>query len=91
MLTPDKSDKDFSVKRLNLGRKISTKINERKREKKATTRASPRNCLVICGRTAPMTLRIPTSLARLSDRAVVKFIKLMQAMINMKTAIREKI
>src|SRR4051812_20538421 len=39
----------------------------------------------------PNTLRTPTSRARLAERAVERFMKLMQASINIKTAITENI
>ena len=64
---------------------------ERIRAKKAIKIASPINWLIRMPFTAPITLRTPTSLARLTDRAVAKFMKLMQAMIKMTMATMEKI
>ena len=51
-----------------------------------TSIASPMNCATRCLRPAPTTLRTPTSRARSTDRAVVRLIKLMQAMSSKKTA-----
>ncbi len=53
---------------------------------KVSKTASPINCCIKTPRTAPTTLRTPISLARFTDRAVVKFIKLIQAMSRIKTA-----
>jgi hypothetical protein len=51
---------------------------------------SLRNWPISCRRVAPMTLRTPTSLARLWDRAVARFMKLMQASRMMNRARAEK-
>ena len=47
---------------------------------------SPRNCRINALRRAPEALRTPTSRARRADRAVARFIKLMQAINRMKKA-----
>ncbi|MNL62949.1 hypothetical protein D3C87_1870250 [compost metagenome] len=47
------------------------------------------NCLASNPLAAPTTLRIPTSLARSAERAVVRFTKLMQAISRMKMATTE--
>ena len=52
---------------------------------------SPMNCLIKSHFTAPVTFLTPISLIRVEDLAVVKFIKLMQAMSRINTAIAEKI
>jgi len=49
------------------------------------------NCLTSLVFEDPRVLRTPTSKARLVDLAVARFIKLMQAMIIIKTAIAENI
>ena len=53
-------------------------------------RDSPKNCSAICFFSAPTVFRKPTSLARRKEYAVVRFIKFMQAMARMKTAMMEK-
>src|SRR6516164_7783583 len=50
---------------------------------------SLRNCTINCLRVLPITLRMPISLARFTDRATVRFIKLMQAISKIKIAIAE--
>ena len=52
--------------------------------------ASPINCFINTMRNAPITFLTPTSFARLTDRAVARFIKLMQAISKIKTAIMVK-
>ena len=47
---------------------------------------SPRNCLIRFVRAAPNTLRMPTSFARFVAIAVVRFMKLIQAMNRIKMA-----
>ena len=49
------------------------------------------NCLTRALFTEPITLRIPTSRARLVERAVARFIKLMMAMKRIQAAIAENI
>ena len=73
----------FSVRALKEGRKTATKINAKTKAKKAMSRDSLKNCPMSCFRLEPMALRTPTSLARFSERAVLKFIKLMQAITKM--------
>ena len=48
---------------------------------------SPKNCLTSCDLSAPTTFRKPTSFALFSSRAVDRFMKLMQAIVKIKTAI----
>src|SRR5687768_18368289 len=61
-----------------LFRSIQAKTNER-----ITTRKdSMKNWYTNCFRIEPIVLRIPTSFALFSDRAVLRFIKLMQASSN---------
>jgi len=52
---------------------------------------SPRNCLIRFHFPAPTTLRNPTSLARRDERAVDRFIKLIEAMSRIKIPIAKKI
>ena len=52
---------------------------------------SNRNCRISCFLSEPMVFLTPTSLARLLDRAVERFIKLMQAISSMIKAVTEKI
>ena len=52
---------------------------------------SVKNCRIKLLLRAPTTLRMPTSRARLAERAVARFIKLMQAITKTKIAIIEKI
>jgi len=57
----------------------------------AVTSDSLKNWLINCPRNEPMALRMPTSLARFSLRAVLRFIKLIQASNKTKPPTREKI
>src|SRR5258708_15813172 len=50
-------------------------------------KVSVKNCQINCERVEPIDLRIPTSLARVSDCAVLKFIKLLHASNSTKTPI----
>ena len=52
---------------------------------------SPINCFESCVFSAPTTFLIPTSFARSAERAVVRLIKLIQAISKIKTAMIEKI
>src|SRR5688500_15506060 len=52
---------------------------------------SPINCLIRDRFSAPSTLRMPTSAERLEERAVDRFIKLIQAISSVKTAIEPSI
>ena len=51
---------------------------------------SPMNWPISCRRNAPSTLRMPTSCARPAERAVARFMKLMQAINRRKNATAEK-
>ena len=51
---------------------------------------SPKNCLINRDRSAPTTLRRPTSFIRFAERAVARFIKLIQAIRRMKKATEAK-
>ena len=55
-------------------------------EKKVSSNASPINCPINADRMAPTTFRIPTSFARFAERAVARFIKLIQAISKIKMA-----
>src|SRR5690349_16747777 len=54
-------------------------------------RDSPRNCITNDFFSAPNTFLMPTSDERLEDRAVARFMKLIQAIINVKMAIEPRI
>ncbi len=45
-------------------------MTERGKAMKENRNVSPKNCLINCGRVAPMTFRNPTSLARIAYLAV---------------------
>src|SRR5260221_2594920 len=70
--------------RNNNGKAISTPIND-------STKDSLMNCLIKSFLPAPTTLRTPTSLALLDARAVDRFMKLIQAITCIITAINNKI
>ncbi|MGB2908766.1 MAG: hypothetical protein WBB73_16820 [Candidatus Aminicenantaceae bacterium] len=71
--------KDFPVRLLKAGRKTLTRTAAETAAKKANNIDSPKNCRIISGRLPPTTFLIPTSLARIVERAVERFMKLMQA------------
>ena len=77
------------AKPLNRGRTTQSRSKASPRPRNDRTRDSPRNCLTISERRAPVTLRSPTSLPRLAERAVARFMKLMQARRRMAAAARE--
>src|SRR5450631_2460349 len=82
---------DLSASVLKPGIKIKLAKMATAREMMTIRVDSDRNCKIRSLRRVPKTLRIPTSRARLADRAVVRFIKLIQAMSRMKIATAEKI
>ncbi len=53
-----------------------------------TTNDSVRNCLMSCFLVPPTTFLIPISLLRFKDCATARFIKLIQAIIKIKTAMQ---
>src|ERR1700692_1717329 len=59
-----------------------TNSNANANEKKTVNKDSLKNRMSNCLREEPTVLRLPTSLARLSLRAVLRFIKLIQASNN---------
>src|SRR5580765_8488665 len=64
---------------LNQGSAANT-INKAKPDEMITTRNdSAKNCAMSCLRPDPRVLRTPTSLALFSERAVLRFMKLIQA------------
>ena len=73
------------------GRKTSTSTTAIKTAKKVNRIDSVKNCLTSLALFEPNTLRIPTSFERVEERAVVRFIKLIQAISKMNPAIMEKI
>src|SRR3954466_12000733 len=72
---------------LNQGRSKLTRTHDAIKENITTKKDSLKNWYTSCLRTEPIVLRIPTSFARFSDRAVLRFMKLMQASSNMNTPI----
>src|SRR6478735_12759422 len=60
-------------------------------EKKLVKTDSVRNCVMRSTRDEPATFLIPTSFARLAERAVDRFMKFTQAISKMKIAMIEKI
>ena len=63
---------------------ITKAINE-------TRNDSARNCFINCFRVLPTTFLIPISLLRFNDCAIARLIKLMHAMIKIKTAMQVSI
>jgi len=74
---------------LNKGRHKKTIKSPSSNAKKDKRVDSPINCWMRFFRAAPTTLRIPTSFARVLDRAVARFIKLMLAISKINRAIAE--
>src|SRR5260221_2145028 len=68
---PDKS--------LNHGREVITNAMAMRNANTTTKNDSLKNCPTNCLRIEPIAFRIPTSFARFSDLAVLKFMKLMHA------------
>src|SRR6185312_1928216 len=81
---------DLSDSLLNKGNNKSASNMENRNEIKAIITDSLRNCPINWLRTDPTVLRMPTSLALFSLRAVERFIKLMQARRITNTPIIEK-
>ena len=81
----------FPASWLNNGNNSAAMPKASSSERKLTIIDSVRNCVMRLERDDPATFLIPTSFARLADRAVDKFIKFTQAMSKMKIAIKEKI
>ncbi len=75
---------------LSIGRKKITRRPAPAAPKKDRKTDSARNCLMRSKRVEPKVFLIPISLRRVSDRAVERFIKLMQARSRMKKATAEK-
>src|SRR5690606_38326432 len=69
----------FWVKLEKVGKNRYTKTMAIPRATKAMINDSPINCLTRLRRSAPIALRSPTSIDRKEERAVERFIKLMQA------------
>ena len=84
-------DKLFPASVLNGILKASVKPNAISMAIITKIKDSSMNWLVILFDADPRVLRIPTSLARLADLAVARFIKLIHAITMMKIAIAEKI
>src|SRR5450432_370037 len=82
---------DLLARALNPGIKTKLANMARTREIITITVDSERNCSTRFLRVVPKTFRIPTSRARLADRAVVRFIKLIQAIRRIKAATAENI
>ena len=80
----------FPDRRLNAGKKTAARHTPMTDENKVSNIASPINCLISVHSSAPTTFRTPTSLARPTDRAVERFIKLIHAISRIKKATRVK-
>src|SRR4030095_8139177 len=85
------TDKCFSVNVLKDGMISATISNERQIARNETNIDSPINCATNCLLPAPTTLRTPISLALRKERAVARFIKLIQAINKIITATIENI
>src|ERR1700742_2493782 len=75
---------------LKKGRANWTRSRHKEKEIRVTRTDSLRNWPISCPRTEPIALRMPTSFARFSERAVLRFIKLIQASNNTNTPIAPK-
>src|SRR5689334_8891514 len=84
-------DKCFSVRVLNEGNNNNTINKEKQIAMKETNNDSPMNCPINCLLPAPTTLRTPISLALRKERAVARFMKLMQAITRIMIATMENI
>src|SRR5258706_16428234 len=69
----------LSASSLNHGSENVTSSSESTKAKITTKNDSLKNCCINCTFKEPIVLRIPTSLALFSARAVLKFMKLIQA------------
>src|SRR3989337_2663526 len=74
----------LSATELKYGSIKNTSSTEKIKANAAINMDSLKNWVTNCFRTEPIAFRIPTSLARFSERAVLKFMKLIQASINTK-------
>jgi hypothetical protein len=75
---------------LNHGRASSTMISAKARATRLMITDSRRNCRTSSGRSEPETFRSPTSRLRRAERAVLRFMKLMEAINKMKKATMAK-
>ena len=73
------NETSFSVMVLKAGKTNSTIIKANAKAINEITKDSLKNCPINSPRPEPMALRTPTSFALFSERAVLKFMKLMQA------------
>src|SRR3981081_679044 len=73
------------------GRKNSAIRNASRKARMDIIIDSPRNCHTRAFFSAPSTLRTPTSAERLEERAVARFIKLIQAISKVKSAMEARI
>src|SRR5882672_6579545 len=81
----------FPASWLNNGNNNAAIPNARNNERKLTNTDSVKNWVMRLERSEPATFRMPTSFARLAERAVDRFIKFTQAISKIKMAIIEKI
>src|SRR5450755_3991615 len=81
----------FPASRLNKGSNNAPNKTASSNDRKLNKTDSVKNCVIKCDRSEPATFLIPTSFARLAERAVERFIKLTQAISKIKMAITEKI
>src|SRR5258708_8939184 len=78
-------------KALNTGSRKTENRQERRKAIRQRNTDSPRNCAINCFLEDPITFLMPTSLALSMERAVVRLMKLMPAIIRMNAAMTEKI
>src|SRR5688500_11412852 len=77
---------DLADKVLNQGRNTQANTNPNKNDNKLKRKDSVKNCLTRFKRKEPTTFLNPTSFARFADLAMDRLIKLMQTILNIKTA-----
>ncbi len=76
---------------LNAGNNNSVMVNANTNAMKLIKTDSPRNWLINEPFSAPNTFLMPTSALRFEDRAVLRFMKLMQAISNVNSAMEASI
>src|SRR4051794_31427885 len=80
------NERCLSATVLNAGKATTVRQTAITDENELSRIASPINCLISADLCAPITFRIPTSLALLADRAVERFMKFTQAINKINTA-----
>src|SRR5690348_8148630 len=87
--TEKESDNALLERVLNKGNNKWTNTIANKKPTVHKKNDSPRNCIINCFLLLPITLRMPTSLALLTERAIERFTKFIQAINNTNNAIPE--